>query len=126
MDTGVYETFRYRADDMSRSVTKALVKDARIRELKHEIVNSEKLRAQLEDNPTAADMMLRDHDTNLQRVQPMANLKQVPEYLVNEETSTAPDLSQKTIKPYFANRKKGLRPVKLRKVCGVHIERMSE
>mmetsp|Transcript_47627 Transcript_47627/g.119920 ORF Transcript_47627/g.119920 Transcript_47627/m.119920 type:complete len:674 (-) Transcript_47627:46-2067(-) len=115
MDEGVYETFRYRADDMSRSVTKALVKDARIRELKHEIVNSDKLRAQLEDNQAAADMMLRDHDSNLQRVKPMANLKEVPEYLVTEETTNAPDLSQSSIKPYFAERKKSSR-LKLRKI----------
>lgn len=38
------EAFRYRMDDALRSVTKSAIKEARIKELKTEIINSEKLK----------------------------------------------------------------------------------
>lgn len=36
--------FRYRVEDVLRAVTKNAIKDARLQELKQEIVNSEKLK----------------------------------------------------------------------------------
>jgi ATP-dependent RNA helicase DDX56/DBP9 len=36
--------FKYRCNDMKRSVTGVLVKDARLREVKRELLNSEKVR----------------------------------------------------------------------------------
>lgn len=41
------EGFRYRMEDALRSVTKASVKEARIKEIKQEILNSEKLRVSI-------------------------------------------------------------------------------
>ena len=38
------ESFRYRMDDALRSVTKAAIREARIKELKTEILNSDKLK----------------------------------------------------------------------------------
>jgi len=38
------EGFRYRMEDALRSVTKASIKEARIKEIKQEILNSEKLK----------------------------------------------------------------------------------
>lgn len=38
------EGFRYRMEDGLRSVTKAAVREARIKEIKNEVVNSEKLK----------------------------------------------------------------------------------
>jgi hypothetical protein len=38
------EAFRYRMDDALRSVTRSAIKEARIKELKTEIINSEKLK----------------------------------------------------------------------------------
>ena len=38
------EAFRYRMEDALRSVTRNIIKEARIKELKTEIINSEKLK----------------------------------------------------------------------------------
>ena len=38
------EVFRYRMEDALRSVTRSIIKEARIKELKTEILNSEKLK----------------------------------------------------------------------------------
>lgn len=38
------EAFRYRMEDALRSVTRSAVKEARIKELKEEIINSDKLK----------------------------------------------------------------------------------
>jgi len=38
------EGFRYRMEDGLRAVTKAAVREARIKEIKNEVVNSEKLK----------------------------------------------------------------------------------
>ena len=45
------EGFRYRVEDVSRSVTKAAIREARVKELKAEVMNSAKLKAHFEDNP---------------------------------------------------------------------------
>lgn len=47
----IVEGFRYRVEDVLRSVTGAHVKDARIQDIKLEILNSEKLKSHFEDNP---------------------------------------------------------------------------
>lgn len=41
------EGFRYRMEDGLRSVTKAVVREARIKEIKNEVVNSEKLKVRV-------------------------------------------------------------------------------
>lgn len=43
------EGFRYRMEDGLRSVTKAAVREARIKEIKNEVVNSEKLKVRVSD-----------------------------------------------------------------------------
>ncbi|MCO5562543.1 hypothetical protein L7F22_016171 [Adiantum nelumboides] len=49
---GAIEALRYRAEDVARGVTKVAIKDARAKELRLEILNSEKLKAHFEDHPT--------------------------------------------------------------------------
>ncbi|KAF8889330.1 P-loop containing nucleoside triphosphate hydrolase protein [Infundibulicybe gibba] len=49
------EAFRYRMEDALRSVTRSAVREARIKELKSEILNSDKLKAHFEDNPLDLD-----------------------------------------------------------------------
>merc|ERR1711936_39929 len=55
--------FRYRARDAWRSVTKIAVREARLKEIKMELLNSEKLKSYFEDNPR--DKQLLRHDKAL-------------------------------------------------------------
>jgi len=74
------EAFRYRMEDALRSVTRSIVKEARIKELKTEILNSEKLKAHFEDNPLDLEYLRHDKPLHPMRVQ--AHMKHVPKYLL--------------------------------------------
>ncbi|GAA6061129.1 hypothetical protein JCM10212_001729 [Sporobolomyces blumeae] len=74
------EGFRYRMEDGLRAVTKAAVREARIKEIKNEVVNSEKLKAHFEDNPRDLAFLRHDKPLHPSRVQP--HLKHVPGYLM--------------------------------------------
>ena len=74
--------FRYRARDAMRSITKIAVKEARLKEIKGELLNSQKLTAYFEDNPR--DLELLRHDKALHTVKHLEHLKNVPEYIVPE------------------------------------------
>ena len=58
--------YRYRARDAWRSVTKIAVREARLKEIKQEILNSAKLKAHFEDNPR--DALALRHDKALHTV----------------------------------------------------------
>uniref|UniRef100_A0A669CTF6 RNA helicase n=1 Tax=Oreochromis niloticus TaxID=8128 RepID=A0A669CTF6_ORENI len=75
------EGFRYRCRDAMRSVTKQAVKEARLKEIKQELLNSEKLKTYFEDNPR--DLQLLRHDKDLHPAVVKPHLKNVPEYLSN-------------------------------------------
>lgn len=81
------ESLRYRADDVKRGVTKIAVREARAKELRIEILNSERLKAHFEDNPT--DLELLKHDKVLSKIAPAPHLKTVPEYLLDPTTEAA-------------------------------------
>jgi ATP-dependent RNA helicase DDX56/DBP9 len=72
--------FKYRARDAWRAVTKIAVREARLKEIKHEMLNSARLRSHFEDNPR--DAMLLRHDKALHTVKHQAHLKSVPDYIV--------------------------------------------
>lgn len=74
--------FRYRARDAWRSVTKIAIREARLKEIKQEILNSAKLKSFFEDNPR--DRQLLRHDKALHTVKHQEHLKNVPEYIVPE------------------------------------------
>jgi len=74
--------FRYRARDAMRSITKIAVKEARLKEIKGELLNSQKLSSYFEDNPR--DLELLRHDKALHTVKHLEHLKNVPEYIVPE------------------------------------------
>ncbi|TPX67221.1 hypothetical protein SpCBS45565_g03926 [Spizellomyces sp. 'palustris'] len=74
------EAFRYRAEDALRAVTRTAVKEARMKELKMEILNSEKLKAHFEDNPT--DLQALRHDKPLHPARVQQHMKHVPDYLL--------------------------------------------
>ncbi|XP_069475063.1 probable ATP-dependent RNA helicase DDX56 [Ambystoma mexicanum] len=74
------EGFRYRCRDAMRSVTKQAIKEARLKEIKEELLNSEKLKTYFEDNPR--DFQLLRHDRPLHPALVKPHLKNVPEYLI--------------------------------------------
>ena len=73
------EAFRYRMEDALRSVTKAAIKEARIQEIKQEILNSEALKAHFEENPRDLEYLRHDRALHPARVQ--AHMKHIPSYL---------------------------------------------
>ncbi|KAL6096438.1 ddx56 [Pungitius sinensis] len=76
------EGFRYRCRDAMRSVTKQAVREARLKEIKQELLNSEKLKTYFEDNPR--DLQLLRHDKDLHPAVIKPHLRNVPDYLVPE------------------------------------------
>lgn len=80
-DASSVEGFRYRVGDTLKSITKVLIREARITELKTEILTSTKLQSHFEDHPD--DLSYLQHDKALlnSRAQ-QAHLKHIPQYLV--------------------------------------------
>ncbi|XP_005996968.1 probable ATP-dependent RNA helicase DDX56 [Latimeria chalumnae] len=74
------EGFRYRCRDAMRSVTKQAIKEARLKEIKQELLNSDKLKTYFEDNPR--DLNLLRHDKPLHPAIVKPHLKNIPDYLV--------------------------------------------
>lgn len=74
------EAFRYRMEDALRSVTKAAIREARVKELKNELLNSDKLKAYFEDNPLDLEHLRHDKALRPARVQP--HMKHIPKYLL--------------------------------------------
>ncbi len=77
------EGFRYRVEDVRRAVTKVAVKEARLAEIKQELLNSEALKAHFQANPHEFQVLR--HDKGIlpsHRVQ--EHLKHVPDYLLPE------------------------------------------
>ncbi|XP_055594844.1 probable ATP-dependent RNA helicase DDX56 [Uranotaenia lowii] len=74
------EPFRYRARDAWRAVTKLSIREARIKEIKMEMFNSEKLKGFFEENPR--DLQALRHDRTLHTVKLQEHLADVPEYIV--------------------------------------------
>ncbi|KAL2612312.1 hypothetical protein R1flu_024004 [Riccia fluitans] len=81
------ESLRYRAEDVVRGVTKIAIREARAKELRMEILNSDRLKAHLEDNPTGLELL--KHDKVLSKKQPSVQLQAVPEYLRDPSTEAA-------------------------------------
>ena len=73
------DALRYRAEDAARAVGKTAVKEARVRELRQELLNSERLAAHFEDK--AEDLALLKHDTSLAKHPDAKHLSHLPGYL---------------------------------------------
>lgn len=91
------EGFRYRCRDAMRSVTKQAVKEARLKEIKQELLNSEKLKTYFEDNPR--DLQLLRHDKDLHPAVIKPHLRNVPDYLI-------PETLKGVVNPLSSRRKK--------------------
>lgn len=72
--------FRYRINDALRAVSQNAVRQARTRELKQELLKSEKLKRHFEENAEELHHLRHDIEIRATRVQP--HLKHVPEYLM--------------------------------------------
>lgn len=74
------DAFRYRMTDALRAITRLAVQDARAREIRQELLKSEKLKRHFEENPDELRQLRHDGEIRSARVQP--HLKHVPEYLM--------------------------------------------
>ncbi|KAL0060878.1 ATP-dependent DNA/RNA helicase [Marasmius tenuissimus] len=81
------EAFRYRMEDALRAVTRSAIREARIKEVKVEILNSDKLKAHFEDNPLDMEFLRHDKPLHPTRIQP--HMKHVPKYLLPRTTLPA-------------------------------------
>ncbi|KAG6181397.1 ATP-dependent DNA/RNA helicase [Claviceps purpurea] len=82
-NTKQVEAFRYRMNDALRAVTKVAVREARTRELRQELLKSEKLKRYFEENPTEVNHLR--HDGELRTARQQSHLKHVPEYLLPKD-----------------------------------------
>lgn len=74
------EAFRYRMTDALGAVTRISIRKARTRELRQELLKSDKLKRHFEENPE--DLQHLRHDGELRTVRVQAHLKHVPDYLM--------------------------------------------
>ena len=74
------DSFRYRMNDALRAVTRTAVREARTRELRQELLKSEKLKRHFEENPDDLHHLRHDGELRAARIQP--HLRHVPEYLM--------------------------------------------
>ena len=72
--------FRYRMNDALRAVTRVAIREARTRELRQELLKSEKLKRHFEENPEDLKHLRHDSELRAARLQP--HLRHVPEYLL--------------------------------------------
>ena len=66
LDITELSSFRYRVDSMKEVLSKNAIKNAKLKELRSEIVNSEKLKSHFVENPR--DLQLLKHDAPLKVV----------------------------------------------------------
>ncbi|KAG4304562.1 hypothetical protein PORY_001955 [Pneumocystis oryctolagi] len=72
--------FRYRMEDALRAVTRTAIREAREKELRIEILSSEKLKQYFDENPNDLYQLRHDKELHPTRIQP--HLKHVPDYLL--------------------------------------------
>jgi ATP-dependent RNA helicase DDX56/DBP9 len=72
--------FRYRLQDALRAVTGGAIREARVRELRQELIKSEKLKRHFEENP--GDLRHLRHDGELRPAKVKPHMKHVPDYLI--------------------------------------------
>ncbi|KAI4272961.1 MAG: hypothetical protein LQ337_004961 [Flavoplaca oasis] len=74
------DAFRYRVNDALRAVTQIAIREARTRELRQELLKSEKLKRHFEENPGDLQHLRHDGELRAARLQP--HLKHIPDYLM--------------------------------------------
>jgi ATP-dependent RNA helicase DDX56/DBP9 len=106
-DWKTLEGFRYRINDALRAVTKVAVREARMREIRQELLKSDKLQRRFEENP--AELHALRHDGQLRSARTQAHLKDVPDYLLPEgkKKLTASDIGFVPMKKADGKNRKG-------------------
>ncbi|RMZ92403.1 hypothetical protein DV736_g357, partial [Chaetothyriales sp. CBS 134916] len=79
-DMAQVNSFRYRMNDALRAVTKVAIRETRTKEIKQELIKSEKLRKHFEENPE--DLKHLRHDELSGKVRIQGHLKHIPDYLL--------------------------------------------
>jgi len=74
------EGFRYRAKDAWKAVTRIAIREARIKEIRLEMMNSDKLKAYFKTNPH--ELKALRHDKAMKTIKQQPHLKNVPDYIV--------------------------------------------
>ena len=74
------EAFRYRVNDAYNSISRVKIKNARMKEIKGQILNSSKLKSYFEENPK--DLKVLRHDKTLVPTDQKPHMKNIPDYLV--------------------------------------------
>lgn len=74
------EPFRYRSKDALRAVTRIAVREARLKEIKTEMLSSEKLQSFFEENPRERQLLR--HDKALHIIKHQPHLKHLPDYII--------------------------------------------
>ena len=82
VDMGKLAAFRYRTEDALRAVTRNAVKEARLAEIRRELLHSKKLAAHFDANPDDLEILRHDKPLAVARKQP--HLAHVPTYLKPE------------------------------------------
>jgi len=70
--------------DAVRAVTKTAIREARIKEVRREMLNSEKLKTYFEENPK--DLQVLRHDAISRPLKVKKHMKNVPEYLSKSQS----------------------------------------
>jgi len=91
----IIEAFRYRVEDVLRSVTGLAIKNAKISELKSEILNSKKLKVHFEENPQ--DLKFLKHDKHLQSDKIQPHLRHIPSYLLPNKSEVQNTLTNPNV-----------------------------
>lgn len=79
-DMSMVDAFRYRMEDALRAVTTVAIREARTRELRNELLASDRLKRHFEENPE--DLRHLRHDGQLRPARVQSHLRHVPEYLL--------------------------------------------
>ena len=74
------DAFRYRMNDALRAVTRIAIREARTRELRQELLKSEKLERHFEEHPEDLSRLRHDNESRAARIQ--QHLRHVPDYLM--------------------------------------------
>ncbi|KAF2858963.1 DEAD-domain-containing protein [Piedraia hortae CBS 480.64] len=103
-DMSKLEGLRYRFGDALRAVTRIAVREARTKELRHALINSERLKRHFEEHPDELQHLRHDVETHAVRVQP--ELKDVPDYLLpaGGKAAVAKDVGYVTMRKDTENR----------------------
>ena len=116
-DPAVLDGLRYRCNDKIRAVTAIAVREARLKEIKMELLNSERLKAHFEDNPR--ELALLRHDQVLRSKGIQKHLAALPTYLMPEYMQGQPQAAAAASSaPNDANRNKLRRNKHQAKIAG--------